>query len=377
MRTLHFIPHLEQGGAERMLVDLTRADVGNEHIVVTLFDGPHQFTKDVRGEVLSLGSTQNDAPRNLLRMRRQAKDILRQAMPDLVVGWLYLATPFAALGKVVSARVAFSIHATDLDLGKGHHYTKWARRYARWAAGSGRCDVIHYCSEQGRQTHEDVGFPSDKSAYVPNAIDTVRFQPVDFNAWPELRRPARAGGRDGKIVIACAARFDPQKDHATLFQAMARLKARGERVSCRLAGRDSTPGNPALAALINQHGLELDVECLGAIDDMPAFYNSADVTVLSSAYGESMPLVILEALATNCPVVATDLGACRELVGPHGRIIPTRDPEALADAIGAVTRTATAAQIAAPRDHVLQSYTLDRFVTNWRTKINGDQAQPV
>ena len=63
------------------------------------------------------------------------------------------------------------------------------------------------------------------------------------------------------------------------------------------------------------------VRWLGLRDDMPSLLDGADAFVLSSAW-EGMPLVVGEAMAMEKPVVATDVGGVRELVGDAGVVIP-------------------------------------------------------
>jgi glycosyltransferase involved in cell wall biosynthesis len=60
--------------------------------------------------------------------------------------------------------------------------------------------------------------------------------------------------------------------------------------------------------------------------------NALDIGTLSSSYGEAFPLVIGEAMACGIPCVVTDVGDCGYLVGDTGRVVPSRDPVALARA---------------------------------------------
>ena len=65
---------------------------------------------------------------------------------------------------------------------------------------------------------------------------------------------------------------------------------------------------------------------------MPALLDAADAFVLGSAW-EGMPLVVGEAMAMQKPVVATDVGGVRELIGDAGVLVPPKDSAALADAM--------------------------------------------
>ncbi len=74
------------------------------------------------------------------------------------------------------------------------------------------------------------------------------------------------------------------------------------------------------------------VRWLGLRRDMPALLDAADGFVSASAW-EGMPLAVGEAMAMEKPVVATDVGGVRELVGDAGVLVPARDSEALAEAM--------------------------------------------
>ena len=367
---LHFIPSLEQGGAERLLVDLTIADDRFQHAIITILSGVHFFTGAVNAPVRSIGGgsrrwTPLLAPIILVR----ACLALWRLKPQVVVGWLYYGALLAGLGKLFGARVVWSIHVTDLDTTKGHLYTTLARTLCARLSRTAACDVVHYCAHSGRTFHEAMGFDACKTVVVENGVDVAAFrrnEPVGAR----LPAPMADGGNGRCLVVGCVARFEPQKDHATLLRALADLKARGVRLRCLLAGRGCEPGNRELGALVGGLGLRDEVEALGAIDGIADFYRRIDVLTLSSSYGESMPLVLIEALASGCPVVATDIGSCRQIVGGFGRVVPPQAPVELASAVLEVAALGRdPAWRRAASDHVEQHFSLNRFIDEWNTLV--------
>jgi glycosyltransferase involved in cell wall biosynthesis len=94
------------------------------------------------------------------------------------------------------------------------------------------------------------------------------------------------------------------------------------------------PARAQVVGLLNELRLEKIVHLRGTRDDVPAWLAEADMFLLSSV-SEGICLTVLEAMAAGLPVIATDVGGNREIVddGKTGRLVPARNPEAMATAI--------------------------------------------
>ncbi|WP_298284974.1 glycosyltransferase, partial [Acidocella sp.] len=148
--------------------------------------------------------------------------------------------------------------------------------------------------------------------------------------------PAPAGQR----LILSVGRLVPKKGHDDLIEACRLLRARGVSFRCRIVG--AGPLRQEMAAQIMAGGLEGLVTLDGAMThaDLVALYRTAEVFALAPRITEDgdrdgIPNVIAEAMATGVPVVSTRVSGIPELVrdGETGRLVPPRDPLALADAI--------------------------------------------
>jgi glycosyltransferase involved in cell wall biosynthesis len=109
------------------------------------------------------------------------------------------------------------------------------------------------------------------------------------------------------------------------------------------------------------------VRWLGLRRDIPALLDAADGFVLGSAW-EGMPLALGEAMAMEKPVVATDVGGVRELVGEAGVTVPAKDSDALAEAMLATMRQSEAARAAqgrAARERIVRSFSMDAKADEW------------
>lgn len=161
---------------------------------------------------------------------------------------------------------------------------------------------------------------------VSKGVDSDLFRPEG----PDRRA---ALGLGSKRVVVTVARLVPLKNVRLLVDAFRIVHAEDPDAHLLIVG-----GGPEARAL-ERHagalGVAGSVTFAGHVphERTPAFYRSADVFALSSDFDNS-PNVVLEAMASGLPVVATDVGGVRELLDASGgMIVPARQPEALAHGI--------------------------------------------
>jgi glycosyltransferase involved in cell wall biosynthesis len=100
---------------------------------------------------------------------------------------------------------------------------------------------------------------------------------------------------------------------------------------------------------------------------MPALLDAADAFVSGSAW-EGMPLAVGEAMAMAKPIVATDVGGVRELVGDAGVIVPAKDPAALANAMFSTMiqdREALSTSGSSARRRIVDHFSMDATADTW------------
>ena len=206
-----------------------------------------------------------------------------------------------------------------------------------------------------------------RAVVIPNGFDGTRFRP---------RAVAKAGLRKelgvdpARSVIGMVARGHPMKDPGNLVRAVALLQARGHPVHLVIVGSGLDESNLDLVKLVRECGLGAQVSLLGARTDVPALVAGFDVAALSSAWGEGFPNVLGEAMASGVPCVATDVGDCSWVIGPHGVIVPPRHSEALANALGRLLDLGPDARQQlglAARARILQHFSLQEVVAQYET----------
>jgi glycosyltransferase involved in cell wall biosynthesis len=171
------------------------------------------------------------------------------------------------------------------------------------------------------------GLPSERVAVIPNGIDTETMRP-DPAGRPAMRRAW--GVADDAFVIGCVARLDPMKDHANLINAAARFASNNADARLVCVGTGGADYRAGLVAMARSLGLSDRMIWTGELGDVQDAYNAFDVATLPSAFGEGFPNVIGEAMACGTPVVATDVGDARAIVGTYGEVVPPGEPESLA-----------------------------------------------
>jgi len=164
----------------------------------------------------------------------------------------------------------------------------------------------------------DHGADPTRVTTVLNAIDPKQFH-RDPARVPEAR--ASLGLTPGQIVLGSVGRLEPQKRFDLLLDAFAVVHQRHPDTRLVIAGDGSL--NRALHEQRQALGLDDSVILTGHLADVIGLHHALDLYVQSSDY-EGTPNSVLEAMAMETPIVATEAGGTAELVhdGEHGRIIP-------------------------------------------------------
>jgi colanic acid/amylovoran biosynthesis glycosyltransferase len=192
------------------------------------------------------------------------------------------------------------------------------------------------------------------------------------------KQPAWRGTRSETFRVVCPAALVPVKGHEDLLQAVEILRTRGVPVQCTFAG--DGPLYATLERQIKQRSLEQFVRMAGFVPQERLYdlyrAGSVDAVVLASREDghvmEGIPAALVEAMAYGVPVVATSSGSITELVDDScGRVVPTGDPKALADALCEIyERPAQAVERAALAfDRVSQLHDVRRQMKRLSEKI--------
>jgi glycosyltransferase involved in cell wall biosynthesis len=157
--------------------------------------------------------------------------------------------------------------------------------------------------------------------------------------WLAAECPASPGQHGGAVRVLTVGRIEREKGHRVLLDALNSLKRRGMTVHWTLVGDGSL--RDSLRRRVEDLGLGGQVVLSGNVgqDRIRSCYLDAHLFCLPSL-GEGVPVVLMEAMASGLPVVASQIMGVPELVehGVSGLLVPPGRPEALADAIEGLAR---------------------------------------
>ncbi len=168
-----------------------------------------------------------------------------------------------------------------------------------------------------------ISYFTEKNAIViPNGVSTKKFKPREIE-------------RDGEPVILYVGRLVPKKGIDVAIISMKKVIEKYPNAKLVIAGRGKMM--PILKSMVAILGIEKNVEFLGYVNDnfLPYLYNSADVFVLPSIMAESFGIVLLEAMSSGLPIVATKVGGIVEVLenGKYGILVEPGNAKEMADGI--------------------------------------------
>jgi glycosyltransferase involved in cell wall biosynthesis len=370
-KVLLFVPNLQQGGAERQILELmTRLPPRFQPTLCLYEDVVHYREYLPEGEPRHVLGAKRMGPKGLDRLvevlRREQPDILH-SYRDKANFWARLAAGRAPVPVVITAVRSRAMHIVHLAT-------------EQWL--STRSDRVIANSEGVRRELVGLaGVAPEKIQILHNFIDVEKFHPPSA----EERREARArwGLRDDELALLLPGRIGLQKHQLGLAFALARLKRAGRlpsRLRVLLAGRNRDKlYSFVLPRVLKGLGLDGIVSFLGPVNEMVSLYHAADALVMPSLY-EGLPNAVLESHASGLPAVVSHAANIDHLVldGRTGFEVPTFDHEALADALGrlfALSDAERRAMGARGRVHIAATFSIDRVLDETVRLYDGLLAQ--
>ena len=353
-----FIGTLAAGGAERVILNLTREFIRHDikiDLLITKFKGPLvtlipdgvnviELEKSSRINVIKAAFRLplsswfiaivwlfSDGPKVIRRLPALIK-YLNVSSPEVVLSTLDAVNISILWARYLSnSKSRFIVrqaifHSQQVNHSESIFERKLLTRLVKkWYPTADK--IISVSNEMAKDLREFCHLPIAKIKTIYNPVDIETILARQNEALENL--PALPP--DSLILIAVG-RLCRQKNYPALFQAINILKSDRE-VTLIVLGEG--PDRPLLEKLIEDLQLNNTVHLLGHVENPYKYMAWADVFVLASLW-EGLPNVMIEALACGCRVVSTDCpSGPREILqqGKYGKLAPVNDVAALANAI--------------------------------------------
>jgi glycosyltransferase involved in cell wall biosynthesis/GT2 family glycosyltransferase len=304
-------PHLGLGGAETVLLDIASSLDRNRYeilLIATQSDDSQWLNRwrehvDFIFDLRSIVSSEN--------LRGAIYSVVRNWECDTVL--VQNALPFYSVirdlkEELPGLKILDLVHAVGED---------WDLVACTRELGD-QIDARIAISETARTHLLRAGMPLNRIHLIRTGIDLQRFN---------LSTPT---SRPGPARVLFVARLEPVKRPMLLVDIALALLQGSPKPDVRFVVVGSGSEEPALRAAVHRKGLEQCFEFLGLVPDVSDLLSTSDLVVITSS-NEGIPFVLLEAFASGKPVVASDVGAIREVLDDsNGVLIPRGHGEAQA-----------------------------------------------
>jgi sugar transferase (PEP-CTERM/EpsH1 system associated) len=318
-RTLHY------GGVERYIVDLVNHlnyQTFEPHIVCFKEAGTLKEKIDPRVKIYELHKREG----NDLTFPFTLARLLQQAGIDIVHSnnWATFveSTMAARLARIpVALHVQHGIELYESETPAKRYLRNRIRQVTAYVTDC----VVVVCNATQHFVCNEWKTPAQRVRLIYNGVDLQSFKQVKTARY-RIRQELGLSVDD--VVIGSVGRFTRVKDYPTLLEAFYRIPQH-KQVKLVLAG--DGPEREKITALIKKYALTEQIRLLGRRADISAVLNGMDIFALASV-SEGMSVAILEAMASQLPVVATAVGGNPEIIDAEvtGFLVPPGNPERMA-----------------------------------------------
>ncbi|MBO5564805.1 MAG: glycosyltransferase [Lachnospiraceae bacterium] len=350
---------LEQGGAERVVTNLSDALVhkGHEVHIATEWIGENEFTPDSRVKRFVVGLKEDEEKKSrvgkFFRRIRSLKEYMQKEKPDVLVAFGQRANYRALMAeKGTDVPVVFCVRTNPVG-----NYDRFTDRIQNRLLFPRAAGAVFQTSEQ-------------RDFFKPHCPEnaTVILNPV-AKKYVDVPAPAQ---RERSVVQS--ARLVDFKNQPMLVRAFCRVHEKHPDYVLKIYGGDSFDGTrEILEALIRERKAEDFVFLMGASDALEKELVKGSVFAFSSDW-EGLPNALIEAMALGLPVVATNCpcGGPAELITheENGLLVPIMDEEAMADGIcRLIEDPALAGRLGEAARKITERTGEDVIVKQWETYL--------
>lgn len=356
MKLLYIITGLAQGGAERVVCDLADAMYARGHEVKIAYLTGDILTHPNHKEIELIKVNLNSfiaLPKTYLKLSR----IIKKYCPDVVHAHMVHANILMRLVRLSTPMN--KLICTAHNSNEGGKLRMLAYRVTHKLA-----DLTTNVSREAVIAFEDMkAVPSNEMITIYNGIDLEKFS---YSSSARMELNLELNIDNSYKVILAVGRFSEQKDYPNLLKAVHLLKAEAKFLFKLVIVGDGDL-RILIESMIDRLGLKNEVILLGRRNDIPSLMSAADLFILPSKY-EGFGLVVAEAMACECLVVATDCGGVAEVLNDSDFLIPKCNHKMLKNKIQYCISLTTNEQYRITQKnlrYVKDNFSLEDIVNQW------------
>ncbi len=314
MRILYVITGLGLGGAEKVVADLADQMNALGHDVKIAYLTGNVQIKPASTDVEIIALHLNSAKHFLLASKKYRK-LVKSFRPSVVHAHMVHANIFTRINRALCPvpKLICTAHSSN-EGGKA--------RMLAYRLTNRLSDINTNVSQEATQAM------ISKGAFTKKTVVTV-YNGINLNNFKNNPKSIRL--EQNTLNFITVGRFTDAKDYPNLINAFAILKKNNNRaIKLTIVGDGELRSQ--IESLIKELELDKDITLLGRRSDIRELLSQADIFVLASKF-EGFGLVVAEAMACECYVVATDSGGVAEVMGNTGKLVPIQNSQALANVL--------------------------------------------
>ncbi len=353
---VYIIVELDIGGAQQVLLRLLQG-IDRQRFsprVACFYNGKAAIAQAIIKMDIPVHDLRMNSPIGIGGLAR-LYHLLRNTSPVILHTWMFHAN---LSGRIIGRMAGVPVIITsrrNMNIGG-----TWRECLNRWTAKLDQ-KVVAVCESARQEEIRQAKISPQKVITIHNGIDSQIYLPPTSEERARIRQSFDLS--DKEFVVGSVGRLHLQKGHHYLIEAFAQMISKVPEARLLIVGDGEL--RETLERQVRQDGLEGKVIFTGSRSDVPSIMKALDIFVLASLW-EGEPNVVLEAMATGLPVIATSVGGAPELVihGETGLLIPSRDPSALLEALLALKNSPElcSRMSRAARQRTIELFSVERMI---------------
>jgi len=329
IKVLHLISSRAFLGAERVICEIARKSDSKNILmtigILTASEGLiRRFTNEIHRKDIDIVRFGEGSKLSYTCIKEINQYINRNSI-NIVHSHNYKSDFYAFLAKIIfreKFRLVGSNHTWKLNTFREHGY-KWLDSIIMK-----KFNALVAISSEIKEEMTKMGVNASKIKVITNGIDCIEFEKGSEKI--DARKQLEVNECD--FIIGCVASLTPEKGHRDLLKAFSTIHLSIPQAKLVFIGEG--PERKKIQNYVLTNGLAKKVLIMGSRDDVRDLYKGFDVFCLAS-YQEGLPMVLLEAMASGVPVIATAVGAIPEVIQnkDNGIIVRPGNTEEMLQAI--------------------------------------------